>query len=40
MYFENKKLLEVDVGDKELTMEDFIDHLKRNYLKEKEEMFV
>jgi hypothetical protein len=40
MYFDNKKTLELDLGDKEITMEGLIEHLKRNNLREKEEMFV
>ena len=38
--FEGKKHLELDLGDKEMTMADLIDHIKRTELKEKEEMFV
>jgi hypothetical protein len=40
MYFDNKKTLELDLDDKEITMEGLIEHLKRNNLREKEEMFV
>jgi hypothetical protein len=30
----------LDLGDKEMTMEELIDDLKTNHLREKEEMFV
>ena len=40
IYFDNKKSLELDIGDKDITMEGLIDDLKRNHLREKEEMFV
>lgn len=38
--FDNKRQLEVELDDKDLTMAQFIEYLKKNYLKEKEEMFV
>ena len=40
MYFDNKKTLDLDLGDKDITMEGLIDDLKKNHLREKEEMFV
>lgn len=38
--FENKKQIDVTLDDKDITMAQFIDYLKKNHLKEKEEMFV
>mgnify|MGYP002079099641 CR=1 FL=1 len=40
LLFENQKHLELDLGDSTMTMGQLIDHIKRNHLKEKEEMFV
>jgi hypothetical protein len=40
IYFDNKRSLELDLEDKEMTMEGLIDVLKKNHLREKEEMFV
>ena len=40
LLFDNKRNIEVNLDDKEMTMVQFIDYLKKNYLKEKEEMFV
>lgn len=40
LLFDNKRQIEVTLDDKDFTMAQLIDHLKRNYLKEKEEMFV
>ena len=40
MLFEGKKHLELDLGDTEMTMEKLIESIKKNNLKEKEEMFV
>ena len=30
----------MDLGDKSMTMGELVDHIKKNHLKEKEEMFV
>ena len=41
LLFEGKKKLNLEVADAgDVTMEWLIDHLKRNYLRDKEEMFV
>jgi ubiquitin related modifier 1 len=40
LLFDNKKQIEVTLDDKEMTMVQFIDYLKKNHLKDKEEMFV
>jgi hypothetical protein len=40
LYFDNKKTIELDLGEREMTMEGLIDHLKKVHLREKEEMFV
>lgn len=40
MMFENKKHIEVNLDEAEISMGQFIDYLKKNHLKEKEEMFV
>ena len=38
--FENKKQIDVELDTKDITMLQFIEYLKKNHLKEKEEMFV
>lgn len=38
--FEGKKQIDVELPESVTTMEGLIDHLKRNHLKDKEEMFV
>lgn len=40
MMFDNQKTLNLTLEDKDMTMGELIDHLKRNHLKDKEEMFV
>ena len=40
MLFEGKKHLELDLGDKEMNMQQLIEEIKKTHLKEKEEMFV
>jgi ubiquitin related modifier 1 len=40
LLFDNKRQLDIELEDKDYTMAQFIDYLKKNYLKEKEEMFV
>jgi hypothetical protein len=40
MMFDGHKRIELEMADSELTLEQLIDHLKRNHLRDKEEMFV
>lgn len=40
MLFDGKKHLDLDLGDKETSMGELIENIKKNHLKEKEEMFV
>lgn len=38
--FNNKKRIDVELPEKEISLEALIDYLRRNHLAEKEEMFV
>ena len=40
MMFDDKKSIELNLDNNEMTMAGLIDHLRRNHLKDKEEMFV
>ena len=40
MMFDNQKQLHLDLPESVATLEQLIDHLRRNHLREKEEMFV